>query len=95
MLKNEKATKENINLSLQKLYEDVKTGDYLFLHFSCHGQQMMDLNGDEEDGLDEALVPCSGIFLVFMREKSISVMMNWENGLTGFVTNWENPDRFL
>lgn len=62
LLKNEKATKENINLSLQKLYEDVKSGDYLFLHFSCHGQQMMDLNGDEEDGLDEALVPYDALF---------------------------------
>lgn len=57
LLKNEKATKEAINRSLQQLCNDTDAGDYLFLHFSCHGQQMMDLNGDEEDGLDEALIP--------------------------------------
>lgn len=62
LLKNEQATKGNINLALQKLYEDVETGDYVFLHFSCHGQQMMDLNGDEEDGLDEALIPYDALF---------------------------------
>lgn len=62
LLENEKATKGAINLALQKLYEDVEAGDYLFLHFSCHGQQMMDLNGDEEDGLDEALIPYDALF---------------------------------
>lgn len=62
LLKNEKATKEAITLSFQKLYDDADIGDYLFLHFSCHGQQMMDLNGDEEDGLDEALIPYDALF---------------------------------
>lgn len=31
--------------------------DIAVFHFSGHGQQMMDDNGDEGDGLDEALVP--------------------------------------
>lgn len=31
--------------------------DIAIFHFSGHGQQMMDDNGDEGDGLDEALVP--------------------------------------
>lgn len=56
------ATKIAINQSLQKLCDETDDGDYLFLHFSCHGQQMMDLNGDEEDGLDEALIPYDALF---------------------------------
>lgn len=62
LLKNEKATKENIDKALLQLCNDALSGDYLFLHFSCHGQQMMDLNGDEEDGLDEALIPYDALF---------------------------------
>lgn len=62
LLKNEKATKETIDKALQQLCNDALSGDYLFLHFSCHGQQMMDLNGDEEDGLDEALIPYDALF---------------------------------
>ncbi len=40
-----------------KLLEKVKPGDIAYFHFSGHGQQMPDKNGDEPDGLDEALVP--------------------------------------
>ena len=50
------ATKANVTQALNKLCNEVQAGDAVFLHFSCHGQQMMDDNGDEEDGLDESLV---------------------------------------
>jgi metacaspase-1 len=33
-------------------------GDSLFLHYSGHGGQKRDLDGDEEDGMDETLCPC-------------------------------------
>lgn len=62
LLKNKEATKNAICMALQQLCDDTKPGDFLFLHFSCHGQQMMDLNGDEEDGLDEALIPYDALF---------------------------------
>lgn len=61
-LRNEEATKIAISQSLRKLCDETESGDYVFLHFSCHGQQMMDLNGDEEDGLDEALIPYDALF---------------------------------
>lgn len=61
-LRNEEATKDAISQALERLCEDTDPGDYVFLHFSCHGQQMMDLNGDEEDGLDEALIPYDAFF---------------------------------
>lgn len=57
LLLNEKATKEGIVRAFTKLARQSKKGDYLYIHFSCHGQQMVDDNGDEADGLDEALIP--------------------------------------
>ncbi|WP_029890690.1 caspase family protein [Polycyclovorans algicola] len=38
------------------LIKGTQSGDRVFLHFSGHGAQTPDLNGDEEDGLDEVLV---------------------------------------
>ena len=35
----------------------VKSGDIVYLHFSCHGQPVEDLDGDEKDGWDESIVP--------------------------------------
>lgn len=54
---NDKATAKNIRLDLNKFAESCKLGDTVYLHFSCHGQPVEDLNGDEEDGWDEAIVP--------------------------------------
>lgn len=51
------ATKQNILLCIDKLFESCQTGDVVYLHFSGHGQQITDLNGDEEDGFDEAWIP--------------------------------------
>jgi metacaspase-1 len=42
------------------LIAKVQEGDIAVFHFSGHGQQMDDDNGDEGDGLDEALVPWDG-----------------------------------
>ena len=41
----------------QQLTLRVRPGDVAIFHFSGHGQQVQDDNGDEIDGLDEALVP--------------------------------------
>ena len=35
----------------------VTSGDIIYLHFSCHGQPIEDIDGDEDDGWDEALIP--------------------------------------
>ena len=57
-LKDHAATKSGILHSIQQhLAEKVKPGDIAVFHFSGHGQQVWDDNGDEIDGLDEALVP--------------------------------------
>lgn len=56
-LKNEQATKSAIVSSLKKLASECKPGDQVFFHFSGHGQPVIDLNGDEEDGNDESIIP--------------------------------------
>ena len=36
---------------------DAQPNDSLFLHYSGHGGQTFDMNGDEEDGQDEFICP--------------------------------------
>ncbi|MCL2651275.1 MAG: caspase family protein [Candidatus Azobacteroides sp.] len=56
VLNDSSATKKRVVAAFRSLQQRVKAGDFVFIHFSCHGQQMEDDNGDEPDGLDEALV---------------------------------------
>lgn len=56
-LTNKKATASNIRKELSLFVEDIKNGDVVYLHFSGHGQPVEDLDGDEADGWDEAIVP--------------------------------------
>ena len=51
------ATHSGIVRALDKLTKSSKKGDIVYVHFSMHGQPFEDLNGDEEDGWDEALIP--------------------------------------
>ena len=56
-LLNEQATFDNITRQLSLFVDKTKKGDIAYLHFSTHGQPIEDLNGDEDDGCDEAIVP--------------------------------------
>jgi len=40
------------------LVSGAAAGDLLFFQFSGHGGQTKDLNGDEDDGIDEVIFPC-------------------------------------
>ncbi len=57
ILTNEEATKDNIVKAFNQLNRKLNIGDVVLLHFSGHGQQIRDFNGDEADGYDEAFVP--------------------------------------
>ncbi len=58
ILQDQKATQASILLLLNTtLYQAVGSGDVVYFHFSGHGQQCMDYDGDELDGLDECIVP--------------------------------------
>ncbi len=51
------ATKEGIQKKVFELINLAQKGDKIVIHYSGHGQQLEDLNGDEDDKLDEAIVP--------------------------------------
>ena len=54
---NKQATKAGIVNEFQKLASKCRMGDIVYIHFSGHGQHVTDVNGDEEDGLDESWIP--------------------------------------
>jgi hypothetical protein len=57
VLLNEQATKIAIINEFDNLTRSIRSGDIIYFHFSGHGQQVTDINGDELDSYDEALVP--------------------------------------
>ena len=56
ILKDQQATLAGMTNAFDKLIQKAKAGDIVVFHFSGHGEQIEDDNGDEGDGLDEALV---------------------------------------
>ena len=57
-LTNQQASQEKIIEYIQvHLIDQAQEGDIVVFHYSGHGQQIQDDNSDEEDGLDEAIVP--------------------------------------
>ncbi|GAB7357295.1 hypothetical protein MBLNU459_g8262t1 [Dothideomycetes sp. NU459] len=50
-------TKQNILRAMHWLVKDARPNDSLFFHYSGHGGQTPDLDGDEEDGYDEVIYP--------------------------------------
>ncbi|KAH8100814.1 caspase domain-containing protein [Cristinia sonorae] len=50
-------TKKNIIDAMQWLVRGAQPNDALFLHFSGHGGQTKDTDGDEADGFDEVIYP--------------------------------------
>ncbi|MBT8377123.1 MAG: caspase family protein, partial [Bacteroidia bacterium] len=51
------ATRKGIFNAFKQLMKKVKSGDIVVIHYSGHGQQIFDDNGDEVDGKDETIVP--------------------------------------
>jgi len=50
-------TKQNIMAGIRSLLMGAGPGDMLYFMFAGHGTQVPDADGDEEDGMDEAIVP--------------------------------------
>lgn len=58
LLVNKEASRENIRKSLEGwLKSKLNKNDLVVIFFSGHGTQIPDSDGDEDDGLDECLVP--------------------------------------
>ncbi len=56
VIQDSACTKRGIIKAFNKFTENLENGDIAVVHFSCHGQQIEDDNGDEADRLDEAIV---------------------------------------
>jgi hypothetical protein len=57
VLKDEQASQEGIRGAMRDLVQRVGQEDIVVFHYSGHGSQMTDVEGDEPDGLDETIVP--------------------------------------
>ncbi len=57
VIEDKEATKAGMLAGFKWLADQAGPGDVLVFHYSGHGHQITDLNGDELDGLDEMLVP--------------------------------------
>lgn len=61
VLTDEAATRAGMLAALDRLVKDAGPNDTVYFHYSGHGSQVQDLNGDEpDDHLDETLVPQDG-----------------------------------
>jgi len=66
VLTDRRATKQNILARFEKMVRNAVSGDYLIFHFSGHGSQIRDREGDElADHMDELICPSD---------------MNWDDG---------------
>jgi hypothetical protein len=88
-----KPTARNIKRGFEWLLDGAQPGDKLFFHYSGHGTQVKDSDGDEEDGFDEALCPVSvhALWLsnrhdalhLFLKRVSILCSIFFEDGALG------------
>lgn len=60
-LLDQQSTRDGILAGLARLTQTSKPGEKVFIYYSGHGTTIPDANGDEEDGLDEVLVPYDAI----------------------------------
>ena len=57
MLVDQAATKKEMEAGITKLIRDARKGDTIVLHYSGHGSNVPDDDGDEADERDEILCP--------------------------------------
>jgi len=55
--RNHEPTYSNIMRAFEAIVRDSQPGDTVWIHYSGHGGNVEDQDGDEEDGRDETLIP--------------------------------------
>lgn len=78
------ATAKQIRKELPRFISSCQPGDIVYLHFSCHGQPVEDLNGDEDDGWDEAIVPIDAL-KVYQKKKYTGENHIIDDELNGYL----------
>ncbi|MEJ7636534.1 MAG: caspase family protein [Singulisphaera sp.] len=56
ILRNQEATRDAILAAMDRLVERTRPQDVVFLHFSGHGSEVVDREGDEPSGKDQTIV---------------------------------------
>ena len=80
ILTDARATRAGILSGLDWLIKGAKSGDSLLFHYSGHGSQIRDTDGDEiKDSMDEVICPHD---------------MDWDKENAGFITDDELDARF-
>lgn len=60
-VRDEAATREGMLAAFNQIVKEAGPNDVVYIHYSGHGSQVQDLNGDEpDDQLDETIVPADG-----------------------------------
>jgi len=85
---NEQATKNGILKAIALVQTKLKKGDILVIHYSGHGQQIFDDNGDEIDSKDEAVVPYDAFVRYTYNYKGENHLRDDE--LAGIIVNIRN-----
>jgi Caspase domain len=57
VLLDDKAKRDDILAAFDRLVDRTSSGDLVVIHYSGHGSQVPDLEGDESDGFDETIIP--------------------------------------
>jgi hypothetical protein len=84
----EAATRDGVLAALNELAARVEDDDVVVVHYSGHGSQMTDREGDEPDGLDETIVPNdSGRAPHPNRDITDDELYAWIRGVTGKTQN--------
>jgi hypothetical protein len=60
VLVDAQATRAGILAALKQIVAQSQPDEFIYIHYSGHGSQAHDANGDEDDGRDETLVPQDG-----------------------------------
>lgn len=68
-------TRANMIAAMQWLVRDAQPNDSLFFHYSGHGGQTPDLDGDEDDGNDEVIYPLDHKTAGFIVDDDIHTIM--------------------
>ena len=88
ILKDEAATRAGILKAIDELQAKIQPGDIVVIHYSGHGQQIFDNNGDEIDGKDEAIVPYDALVKYTSNYKGENHIRDDEIG--NIITNFRN-----
>ena len=95
---NKQATKNRIVAAFKALTSRCQHGDVVYIHFSGHGQQVTDVNGDEwPDSLDEAWIPYDAYLTYGEKDKGEKHLIDDEINvlLTGIKNKIGNKGKML